>query len=143
MDCTDIDILHILEQHGRISHEEIAKKLNMSRPAIHRRIENLEKAGIIAGYRALIDWRKVSPCFRCLITLQIKGKYFDKIADEVKNLDIPEIVVEEFHRLAGEWCVLIKARVTTPEDTTRILDRIWQMEGIIKSSTSFIISTVL
>lgn len=143
MDFIDIEIIKILEQNGRISHEEIARKLHMSRPAIHKRIENLEKTGIITGYRALIDWRKASPCFRCLITLQIKGKYFDKIADEVKNLDIPEIVVEEFHRLAGEWCVLIKARVTTPEDTTKILDHIWQMEGIIKSSTSFVISTVL
>lgn len=143
MDSIDIDIIKILEQNGRISHEEIAKMLHMSRPAIHKRIDNLEKAGIITGYRTLIDWRKVSPCFRCLITLQIKGKYFDKIADEVTNLDIPEVVVEEFHRLAGEWCVLIKARVTTPEDTARILDRIWQLEGIIKSSTSFIITTVL
>lgn len=143
MDGVDLKILKVLEQNGRISHEEIAKQLHMSRPAIHKRIENLAKKGIITGYRALIDWRKVSPCFRCLITLQIKGRYFEKIADEVTNLDIPGIVVEEFHRLAGEWCVLIKARITTPEDTTKILDRVWQLEGIIKSSTSFVISTVL
>lgn len=143
MDGTDIEILKILEQNGRISHEEIASKLHMSRPAIHKRINNLEHNGIITGYRALIDWRKVSPCFRCLITLQIKGKYYEKIAEEVTNLDIPEVVVEEFHRLAGEWCVLIKARITTPEDTTKILDRVWQLDGIIKSSTSFVISTVL
>lgn len=143
MDGVDIAIVNILEKNGRISHEEIAKHLHMSRPAIHKRIDNLEKQGIITGYRALIDWRKISPCFRCLITLQIKGRYFDKIVDEVTNLDIPEVVVEEFHRLAGEWCVLIKARITTPEDTTKILDRIWQLDGIIKSSTSFVISTVL
>lgn len=143
MDSLDLKIVKMLEKNGRISHEEIAKQLHMSRPAIHKRIENLEKMGIITGYRAVIDWRKVSPCFRCLITLQIKGRYFNKIADEVTNLDIPGIVVEEFHRLAGEWCVLIKARVTTPEDTTKILDRVWQLEGIIKSSTSFITLTVL
>lgn len=49
MDSVDIEIVKILEQSGRISHEEIAKILHISRPAIHKRIENLEKRGIITG----------------------------------------------------------------------------------------------
>ena len=143
MDRIDIEIIKFLEQNGRISHEEIAKKLHMSRPAIHKRIENLEKEGVITGYRALVDWRKVGQCIRCLIFIKINGSNFNKIAYEVTIFDIPEITVEECHRLAGEWCMVIKVRITTPEDITRILDRVWQLEGVIETSTTFVISTIL
>lgn len=143
MDNIDIEIIKILEQDGRITHEEIAKTLHMSRPAIHKRIENLETEGIITGYKALIDWRKVKPCIRCLIFLKINGGYFTKIANEIASMDISGIVIEECHRLAGEWCVLIKTRISTPEDTTKILDRVWQFDGVIETSTTFVIDTVL
>lgn len=143
VDSIDIEIVKILETNGRISHEEIAKGLHMSRPAIHKRIENLEKEGIIRGYQALIDWRKVKPCIRCLIFLKINGGYFAQIANEIANMNIPGIIIEECHRLAGEWCVLIKTRISTPEDTTKILDRVWQFDGVIETSTTFVIDTVL
>jgi Lrp/AsnC family leucine-responsive transcriptional regulator len=143
VDCIDSEIIKILEQNGRCNHEEIAKRLHMSRPAIHRRIENLEMEGIITGYKALIDWRKVKPCFRCLIFLKINGGYFAQIANEIVNMDIAGVVIEECHRLAGEWCVLIKTRISAPEDTTKILDRVWQFDGVIETSTTFVIDTVL
>ncbi|EGW40115.1 Lrp/AsnC family transcriptional regulator [Desulfosporosinus sp. OT] len=143
MDNTDIDIIKILEKNGRISHEEIAQKLHMSRPAIHKRIENLEKEGVITGYRALVNWRKVGPCIRCFIFIKINKCNFDYIAHEVTTLDIPEITVEECHRIAGEWCMVVKVRISTPEDTTKLLDHIWKLEGIMETSTTFVINTVL
>lgn len=143
MDTIDNEIVKILERDGRVSHEEIAKKLHMSRPAIHKRIDNLEREGIITGYTALINWGKVRPCIRCLIFLKINGSHFNKMASEIANMNISGVIIEECHRLAGEWCVLIKLRMQAPEDTTKILDRIWQFEGIIETSTTFIIDTVL
>lgn len=143
MDSVDMEIIEIVERNGRISHEEISKILHMSRPAIHKRIENLEKEGIITGYRALIDWRKVKPCIRCLIFLKINGGYFAQIANEIANMDIAGVVIEECHRLAGEWCVLVKTRISTPEDTTKILDRVWQLDGVIETTTTFVIDTVI
>ena len=41
MDSMDIKILKLLENDGRITHEEIGRRLNISRPAIHKRIEKL------------------------------------------------------------------------------------------------------
>lgn len=143
MDSIDNEIITILEHNGRISHEEIAKRLHMSRPAIHKRIESLETEGIITGYKALIDWRKVKPYIRCLLFLKINGAYFAEIAKEVTAMDMDGVVIEECHRLAGEWCILIKARISAPQDTTKILDRLWQFDGVIETSTTFVIDTVL
>lgn len=143
MDGTDIEIIKILEDNGRISHEEIAKMLHMSRPAIHKRIENLEKDGVITGYRATVNWRKVGPSIRCFIFIKIIGSNFENIAREITTFDIPEIAIEECHRIAGEWCMVVKVRVSTPEDTTKLLDHIWKLEGLRDTSTIFIINTVL
>ncbi len=140
MDSIDIEILKTLEQNGRTSHEEIAQKLHLSRPAIHKRIERLESQGAITGYRAAVDWKQVSPCMRCLIFLKINGRHFDRITNQLLSIDIPGIVVEECLRITGEWCMLVKIRLTAPEDTTKILDCLWQTEGIIETSTSFVIS---
>lgn len=91
----------------------------------------------------MIDWRKVKPCIRCLLFIKINGGYFAQIANEIATMDIPGIAIEECHRLVGNWCILIKTRMSTPEDTTKILDRVWQFEGIIETSTTFIIDTIL
>jgi len=143
MDSIDRDILGLLEHDGRISHEEIGKRLHLSRPAVHKRVERLEKEGVIKGYRAIIDWRKVEPSCTCFVFLKINGGQFINIANEVMKLGIPNAVIEECYRLAGEWCVLLKVRVASPEDTTMLLDRVWQIEGVRETSTTFVITTVL
>ena len=58
MDEIDVKILKLLEFNGRMSHEEISKRLNLSRPAIHQRISKLEQNNIIKGYRTDINWSK-------------------------------------------------------------------------------------
>jgi Lrp/AsnC family leucine-responsive transcriptional regulator len=42
MDFLDMQIIKHLEKEGRISHEELSKRLNLSRPAIHNRVAKLE-----------------------------------------------------------------------------------------------------
>ncbi|WP_236841246.1 Lrp/AsnC family transcriptional regulator [Brevibacillus formosus] len=45
MDEVDLRIVQLLEENGRISHEEISKLLHISRPAVHQRVAKLEKNG--------------------------------------------------------------------------------------------------
>jgi len=59
MDSLDMQIIECIEKEGRISHEELSKRLNLSRPAIHNRINKLEEQEIISGYKATINWLKL------------------------------------------------------------------------------------
>ena len=59
MDSLDMQIIKNIEKEGRISHEELSKRLNLSRPAIHNRVTKLEEQGIISGYKAAISWVKL------------------------------------------------------------------------------------
>lgn len=140
MDNIDLEIVQMLEKDGRMSHEDIAKRLYLTRPAIHKRVEKLEKEGVITGYKALIEWSKVESCIRCLIFLKVNGRYVAAIIDQARQLDIDGVIMEECFRLAGEWCILLKVRIKNSNDTTKILDRIWQVEGVLETSTVFIVS---
>ena len=54
MDDTNKDILRLLKRNGRMSFTEIGNQLGISRVAVKKRVEKLEEAGIIRGYKAII-----------------------------------------------------------------------------------------
>lgn len=55
LDATDWKILRELQRHGRLTNVELAGRVGLSPPPCLRRVQALERAGIIAGYRALLD----------------------------------------------------------------------------------------
>ncbi|AIQ64046.1 transcriptional regulator [Paenibacillus stellifer] len=142
MDELDLKIIELLEQDGRISHEEISKQLHMSRPAVHQRVAKLEKMGVIHGYRAVIDWSKLEQKIKVLIFVKVKCKNFNEIAQQISSLQIEGTTIIESHRLAGEWCLLLKVRVVAPDDLTRLLDCMVQIPEVKETSTTFILSTI-
>ncbi|MEL0330065.1 MAG: winged helix-turn-helix transcriptional regulator, partial [Deltaproteobacteria bacterium] len=57
LDETDYQMLHLLQQEGRLSNVELAKRLHLSPPATHARWKRLEREGYIEGYSAHINAR--------------------------------------------------------------------------------------
>ncbi len=55
LDATDWKILRELQRHGRLTNVELASRVGLSPPPCLRRVQALERAGVIAGYRALLD----------------------------------------------------------------------------------------
>ena len=59
LDETDRAILQELQMNGRMTNVELAKRIGMSAPPCLRRVRALEEAGVITGYRALLDAKKL------------------------------------------------------------------------------------
>ncbi len=55
LDAVDLAIIRELQKDGRITNVELAKRVGMSAPPCLRRVRALEEAGVIRGYRALVD----------------------------------------------------------------------------------------
>jgi DNA-binding Lrp family transcriptional regulator len=55
LDSIDRNILHELQQDGRITNVELARRVGISAPPCLRRVRSLEEAGFIRSYRALLD----------------------------------------------------------------------------------------
>lgn len=142
MDEMDIKIISLLEESGRLSHEEISKLLHISRPAVHQRIAKLEKKGVIRGYRCIVDWSKLEQKIKALILIKFKCPNYNVTAGKILDIRVPNVTVLECQRLAGEWCMMLKLRVSSPGDITKLLDEIVLIPEILETSATFILSTI-
>ncbi|NYB72997.1 Lrp/AsnC family transcriptional regulator [Sedimentibacter hydroxybenzoicus DSM 7310] len=142
MDSLDMQILQNIEKEGRISHEELSKRLNLSRPAIHNRVTKLEEHGVISGYRTKIDWVKLGYTTNALISLRVRTTNYDKLLEQLKTLEINNLVIEECHIVTGTWCIIMKIRCKTPIELKALQDQLHTIDSIKESSTSLILSSL-
>jgi Lrp/AsnC family leucine-responsive transcriptional regulator len=140
LDEIDMQILKILQDDGRASHEEIGRRLNLSRPTIHQRVKKLETDDVIKKYRTEIDWRKLGQTINVFIL--VKGIRCKEAAGKIMAIEIPDTNVEECHMIAGEWCMLIRVRTDTPQSIAAFLDALRDHAGVAETNSMFILSTV-
>lgn len=105
------EILEILEKDGRLSPEEIAKMTGKKAPAVRKQVKQLEKDGIIVGYKAVINKELLKdtakdPSVRALIEVKItpqKDVGFDGIAERIYSF--PE--VSSCYLISGTYDLLV------------------------------------
>jgi Lrp/AsnC family leucine-responsive transcriptional regulator len=142
MDEIDLRILEILEKNGRMSHEEIAKRLNLSRPAIHQRVARLQNDGIIKGYTTEINWMKAGQSIRAFIFVNVRTTDFRGIMDKIAKLKIEGLTIEECSRITGQWCIMLKIRAKMTEQLTMLHDEMLKIEGMLETFTMIVLQDV-
>jgi len=91
IDSINWELLMLLQKNARISVSELAKKVNLTAPAVTERIKKMEDSGLIKGYHAQISYLKAGYQLKAIITLEVfMGRlipFFEKIIDfkEVVN----------------------------------------------------------
>jgi len=139
-DTVDQKILHILRKSGRASHAMIAKEVGLSAPAVGDRIRKLEQAGVIRGYRAVLDPQGIGLPICAFVAIAPQPR---KPASQlVAHLSLqPEI--EELHAVAGDYSYVAKVRVASTEDLDAFLDRLFMLEGVERTETTMVLKTNL
>lgn len=119
LDATNIRLLQELEADARLSLAELGRRVGLSSPAVADRLERLEQAGVIKGYRAEIDPRALG--FELAVVLRIRPapRELKKVADLAQRT--PEVV--ECHRITGDDCYLMKAHVRDVVHMEEVIDR--------------------
>ncbi|MGV1761597.1 Lrp/AsnC family transcriptional regulator [Rhizobium sp. P44RR-XXIV] len=120
LDPTDMSIIEILQQDGRISVSELGRRVGLSQPAASERLKRLEERGVIAGYRAVIDPAAVGLGMMAVIRLRTSHEHIRPCLKQFSEM--PEII--EVLRLTGEDCFLLKVLVPTAENLETIVDSI-------------------
>ena len=143
MDEIDIQIIKLLEEDGRITHEEISKLLHISRPSVHQRVTKMEKNNVIKGYRSVINWNKLDEKIQAIIFVKIKCQNFKEVVANIITLDVKKVKILEAQRLAGEWCLMLKIRVSDPQNITNLIDEMVKIPEVQETSTTFILTTIL
>jgi Lrp/AsnC family leucine-responsive transcriptional regulator len=134
LDDVNLRLLDVLSDDPRLSVAEVARRVNMSAPAVRERIGRLEQAGVIRGYRLDIDPAALGLPVAAWVRLRPGPGQLPRIAELADR--IPE--VSECHRISGEDCFLLKVHVPSIEALETVLDR-FLMYG--QTTSSFIVST--
>ncbi|MCY1342439.1 HTH-type transcriptional regulator LrpC [compost metagenome] len=134
MDKYDRLLLSALIENGRASFADLARRVNLSPPAVADRVAKLEAAGIITGYHASVDLAKVGLPIECVIELRITDRDYKRTQEALE--EIPQLTL--CHRVTGDACLLIKAAVASMPELQDLIDRIGQFGA---TKTSLILST--
>lgn len=112
MDRIDKNILHWLQRDASLSVAELAEKVGLSSTPCWRRVQQLEKAGIITRRVALVDPRKINLGITAFVRVRTNRHDTDWLETFAQAADrIPEIV--EVHRLSGDIDYLL--RIVVPD----------------------------
>jgi Lrp/AsnC family transcriptional regulator, leucine-responsive regulatory protein len=119
LDPVNVRLLNELQQNPRISMSELARRLDMSSPAVTDRVKRLEDNGIITGYRLELDPPALGWPVAAFVRIRPGPGQLTRIADLARNT--PEVV--ECHRITGEDCFLLKIYVAEIDKLEEVLDR--------------------
>ena len=119
LDARNVKLLRLLRDDPRRSVSEMARRIGMSAPAVRERIQRLEEAGIIRGYRVELDARALGYPICAFVRVRPMPGKLAKIAELAQRL--PQVV--ECHRITGEDCFILRVYLESLDDLDRILDR--------------------
>lgn len=119
-DQTDWLIIAELQRDGRLSYNQLARRVNLSPPAVAERVRRLEEAGVIAGYQARIDPARAGLPLTAFV--QMRCALTRCLLKTSSSDDLPEVV--EVHKLSGNWCTMLKVRVASMHHFEGLLERL-------------------
>lgn len=122
MDSTDYDIIRYLQDDGRMPMKILAEKVSLTPPAVAERVRKLEKSGIITGYRAIVDPKKLGKTVKAIINISIKSakrKEFLTLVQESKK-------IIACHHVTGKYSMTIKVLCSNTSDLEFLIGKIQQ-----------------
>lgn len=142
LDRFDTAILKILSTEGRISAVELARRIGLSKSPTQARMKRLEDAGVIAGYRALLDPVKMGLAHVAFVEVRLSDTR--EAALQAFNRAVRQVPeVEECHMIASRFDYLLKVRTHDISDYRRVLaERISALPHVASTSTYVAMETV-
>jgi Lrp/AsnC family transcriptional regulator, leucine-responsive regulatory protein len=119
LDSINRRLIHELQADARVSMAELGRRINLSAPAVADRVQRLERAGVITGYRAQIDPKAIGFPIAAVVRVRPTTRQLQKIPELARQ--IPEVV--DCLRITGEDCFYVKLHLRSMDDLEGILDR--------------------
>jgi Lrp/AsnC family leucine-responsive transcriptional regulator len=144
LDRYDRQILRQLQDDGRLSNQELADRIGLSPSPCLRRVRALEEAGIIAGYRAMVDAKALGLSLMALIHISMDQHTPERFEGfEAAVRDIPEIM--ECLLITGQSADYQLKTVVRDMDAFQelLLNRITRIPGVTGVHSSFVLRRVV
>lgn len=144
LDRYDRHILEVLQADGRLSNQELAERIGLSPSPCLRRVRALEEAGLITGYRALVDAKKLGLTLMALLHISMDKHTPERFANFEKKVAAQPEVLECLLITGQEADYQLKVIVRDMDAYQELLlNRITRIEGVTGVHTSFVLRRVL
>ena len=139
MDAIDHRIVSLLRQNARRSFKDIGGHVHLSAPAVKRRVDRLERDGVIRGYTATIDPSAFGMHAEAFVDLFCDGRM---PGEAIKRAVEKEPAVVSAHTVAGGASALLHVMAEDTRDLELALERIRKVEGVDRTVTEVVLSTL-
>jgi Lrp/AsnC family leucine-responsive transcriptional regulator len=138
LDDIDLHLLDLIQEDCRTSLVRLGEQVGLSAPAVLERMKKLEAAGVVTGYRALVDGRRVGLDITAFIGVIISHPTL--IGDfERQIVALPDVL--ECHHVTGEYTLLLKIKTRNTSSLEQLISQIRSLDGVGRTETMVVLST--
>jgi Lrp/AsnC family leucine-responsive transcriptional regulator len=138
IDEIDVRILELVQARGRIKRNEIAEDVGLSVPSVSDRMRKLSERGVIKGYTAILDPKRLHFDVTAFVRVRLSGSktYPSFLKKATKD---PEVL--EVHSITGEGSHILKVRTKNTTTLESLLAKIQSWPGVTGTTSSIVLST--
>jgi Lrp/AsnC family leucine-responsive transcriptional regulator len=138
IDATDLEVIDLLRADARRTLADVAERVSLSAPAVKRRVDRLERDGVIKGYTVLVDHALLGRPLQAFTELRFAGNLpVDQIAGIAEG--IPE--VQTIFTTAGDPDALAWIRVRDVDDLKRVIDLLRRSGRVTGTKTLMVLGS--
>lgn len=132
MDIVDAKILKMLAEDASVTTVDIMNEVNLSAPAVNKRILKLRKSGVIKQYTVLIDSKKIDKPIQAFVLIVLHHRTgLEELVSYVQN----DIDILECYAVSGEYDYLLKVCAKSIEALEDKLLCLKEKKGVVKTHT--------
>jgi len=144
LDRYDRQILEILQTDGRINNQDLADRIGLSPSPCLRRVRALEESGLIVGYRALLDARKLGLTLMALVHISMDQHTPERFANFEASVSVLPEVLECLLITGQDADYQLKVAVRDMDHyQTLLLERLTRITGVTGVHSSFVLRRVV
>ena len=137
-DKKDIKILDILQADGRSTASDIAKKVDLSIPAVGERIKKLTEKGLIKQFSAILDHKQIGLDLTAFVfIISEHSDHYNEFIEKAKETK----AIAECHSITGGGSHILKVRVKNSQSLEDFLYEIQNWPGVSRTQSNVVLST--
>jgi Lrp/AsnC family transcriptional regulator, leucine-responsive regulatory protein len=140
LDSVDRKIIALLKEDAKLTSAHIGAEIGLSATAVKRRVDRLERDGVIIGYGARIDRGALGQAIQAVIEIYCADRTAP--ADVGRSLANVEQIISAF-TVSGEADALIRVRVESIEHLEKLVERLRRDPNVVRTRTLIVLSTLI
>jgi len=135
VESTEKRILSVLEEDAQASYAEIAERADVSKPTVRKYIQKLEEEGVIVGYSADVDPKKLSGQSIAIVGVDVESEQYVEVTQALKDLT----AIESLYTSSGDHTLMAEVRAPNGDALGEIInDDIMGLDGVTAAHPSFL-----